>query len=211
MTETNYKSQGRPNPAAKPLLLVISGPSGAGKDAVSARMKELGYSLRYIVTVTTRPKRSNEKGNVNYHFVSRKSFQKMLEHGELLEWASVYGNWYGVPKQPVKEALDKGRDIIVKVDIQGAITIRKLMPQAVLIFLMPSSMTELAIRLRERNTESAASLALRLKTAKEEVKNLPLFDYVVINKRNKIDQVVSDIMAIITAEKCRVTPREVSL
>lgn len=211
MTKASSESQVRPNLATKPLLLVISGPSGAGKDAVSTRMKELGYPLEYIVTVTTRPRRSNERDNVNYHFVSKESFQKMLEHGELLEWANVYGNWYGVPKQAVKEALEKGQDTIVKVDIQGATTIRKLLPQAVLIFLVPPSMPELATRLKQRDTESATSLALRLKTAEEEIKKLPLFDYVVISKQDKIDQMVSDIMAIITAEKCRVTPREVKL
>ncbi len=211
MTKPSYESQGRLNPATRPLLLVLTGPSGTGKDAVLARMKELDYPLQYIVTVTTRPKRSNERDNVDYHFVSRESFQKMIEHGNLLEWANVYGNRYGVPKQAVKEALEKRQDTIVKVDIQGATTIRKLLPQAVLIFLVPPSIPELATRLKERHTESAASLALRLKTAEEEVKKLPLFDYIVISKRDGIDQVVADITAIITAEKCRVTPREVGL
>ncbi len=211
MTKPSYKSQGRLNLATKPLLLVLSGPSGSGKDAVLTRMKELDSPFEYIVTVTTRPKRTNERDNVDYHFVSRESFQKMIEHGNLLEWANVYGNRYGVPKQAVKEALDGGQDTIVKVDIQGATTIRKLLPQAIFIFLVPPSMTELATRLKQRNTESAADLALRLKTAEEEVKNMSLFDHIVISKRDGIDQVVSDITAIITAEKCRVTPREVSL
>ena len=211
MQKTSYESWDRLNPATKPLLLVISGPSGAGKDAVLTRMKQLGCPLHYIVTVTTRPQRSNERANVDYHFVSGESFQKMIEHGELLEWANVYGNWYGVPKQSVKEALEKRQDTIVKVDIQGAATIRKLLPQAVFIFLVPPSMPELATRLKQRNTESAASLALRLKTAEEEVKKLPLFDFVVISKQDGIDQVISDISAIITAEKCRVTPREIKL
>ena len=211
MTKPSYKSQGRLNLATKPLLLVLSGPSGSGKDAVLTRMKELNYPLQYIVTVTTRPQRSNERDNVDYHFVSRESFQKMIEHGNLLEWANVYGNLYGVPKQAVKEALDGGKETILKVDIQGATTIKKIMPQAALIFLVPPSMTELATRLKQRNTESAADLSLRLKTAEEEVKRLPQFDYVIINKRDGISQVVSDILAIISAEKCRVTPREVSL
>ncbi len=211
MTKPSYKRQGRLNLATKPLLLVLSGPSGSGKDTVLARMKELDSPLQFIVTVTTRPQRSNERDNVDYHFVSRESFQKMIEHGNLLEWANVYGNRYGVPKQAVKKALDGEQDTIVKVDIQGATTIRKLLPQAVFIFLVPPSMTELATRLKQRNTESAADLALRMKTAEEEVKNMSLFDYVIINKRDGTDQVVSDILAIITAEKCRVTPREVRL
>jgi len=135
----------------------------------------------------------------------------MIEHNDLLEWANIYGNWYGVPKQPVKQALDKGQDVIVKVDIQGATTIKKILPQAVFIFLMPPSTEELATRLKQRHTESPFDLALRLKTAEEEIKQLPLFDYVVLNKQDDIDSAVSHIAAIITAEKCRVTPKEVAL
>ncbi len=135
----------------------------------------------------------------------------MLENKEFLEWANVYGSWYGVPKQPVKQALDKGQDIVVKVDIQGATTIKKILPQAVFIFLMPPSMEELTIRLKQRHTESSFNLALRLKTATAEIKQLSLFDYVVVNRRDEIDLAVSDIKAIITAEKCRLTPGGVAL
>ena len=127
----------------KPLLIVLTGPSGAGKDAVLARMKESGYPLEYITTVTTRPRRPGERDDVDYHFVSAERFRGMIEHKELLEWANVYGNWYGVPDQPVKQALDRGRDVIVKVDIQGAATIKKILSQAVFIFLAPSSIEEL--------------------------------------------------------------------
>ena len=211
MKKASYKSQALFHLPTKPLLIVLSGPSGAGKDAVLARMKELGYPLEYITTVTTRSQRARERDNIDYHFVSTERFQEMIEHKELLEWANVYGSWYGVPRQPVKQALDKGQDVIIKVDIQGAATIKKILPQAVLIFLMPSSMEELALRLRQRHTESSFDLALRIKTAEEEIKQLPLFDYVVLNKRDEIDLAVSDIKAIITAEKCRVTPRETAL
>ncbi len=138
-------------------------------------------------------------------------FQEMIENNELLEWANVYGNCYGVPKETVKQALDKGQDTIVKVDIQGAATIKTILPQAISIFLTPPSMDELLIRLKQRQTESSPDLNLRLKTAEEEVKQLPLFDYVVVNMEDKIDLAVSDIKAIITAEKCRVTPREITL
>jgi len=138
-------------------------------------------------------------------------FQEMIARNELLEWANVYGNWYGVPKQPVKQALDRGQDIIVKVDIQGAATIKKILPQAVFIFLMPPSMEELITRLKQRHTESSFNLALRIETAEEEIKQLPLFDYMVINRHDEIDLAVSDIASIITAEKCRVTPREIAL
>jgi len=195
----------------RPLFIVLSGPSGIGKDAILTRMKESGYPLEYITTVTTRPRRARERDNVDYHFISTESFQEMISGNELLEWANVYGNWYGVPKGPVKQALDKGQDTIVKVDIQGAATIKKILPQAVFIFLMPASMEELAIRLKQRQTESPSDLSLRTKTAEEEIKQLSLFDYTVMNKQDEIDLAVSEIKAIITAEKCRVAPREITL
>jgi guanylate kinase len=211
MKKSGCESEGLLNLAKKPLLLVLSGPSGAGKDAVLTRLKELGFPLEFIVTVTTRLRRNSEKDNVDYHFLSRESFQQMIERRELLEWANVYGNWYGVPKEPVKQALDGGRDTIIKVDIQGATTIKKILPQAVFIFLMPLSKNELLTRLKERDTESETDLALRLKTAEEEIKKLPMFDYVVANRQGQIDQVVSQIKAIIVAEKLRITPREYNL
>jgi guanylate kinase len=211
MKKTSLKGETPFNLPSKPLLIVLSGPSGAGKDAILSRMKKSAYHLEFITTVTTRPRRAGEKNNVDYHFVSVESFQKMLKASELVEWANVYGNWYGVPKAPLKQALDKGQDIIVKVDIQGAATIKKRIPQAVFIFLVPPSMGELVRRLSERQTESPFDLALRLKTAEEEMKKLPLFDYVVVNKQDEIDLVVSEIEAIISAEKHRVKPREISL
>jgi len=211
MKKTSLKSEPPFNLRSKPLLIVLSGPSGAGKDTVLSRMKESGYAVEFITTVTTRPKRAKEKDNVAYHFVSVESFKQMLKDKELLEWASVYGNWYGVPKQPVKQAMDRGRDVIVKIDIQGAATIKKILPQAVFIFLMPPSMEELATRLKQRRTESHFDLDLRLKTAEEEIKQLPLFDYVVVNKGDEIELAVAEIEAIITAEKHRVKPREIRL
>ncbi len=195
----------------RPLLIVISGPSGVGKDAVLTKMKESGCPLQYIVTVSTRPQRDKEKNNVDYCFISTERFQEMVEDKEFLEWAEVYGNWYGVPREAVKQALDQGQDTIVKVDIQGAATIKKNLPQAVFIFLVPSSMAELVSRLKQRRTESAFDLALRTKTAEQEIKQLPLFDYIVVNKQHQIDLAVADIKAIIAAEKCRVTPREITL
>lgn len=199
-----------PDRPQTPLLLILSGPSGAGKDAVLARMKELGFPLKYITTLTTRRRRPAEKDKVDYHFVTVKKFQEMIANNELLEWAQVYGNWYGVPKKDVKRALDSGQDTIIKVDVQGATTIKKLLPQAVFIFLMPPSMDDILARLRQRQTESSADLAVRLKAVKGEIEQLHIFDYVVINHWDEIDRAVSDIKAIITAEKCRVTPREIS-
>jgi len=210
MKKASYESQVPFNLPQRPLLIVISGPSGSGKDAVLTKMKELGCPVKYIVTVTTRPQRDNERNNVDYHFISKERFQEMIEHKELLEWANVYSNWYGVPKEPVKQALDKRQDVIVKVDIQGAATIKKTLPQAVSIFLVPPSREELGSRLKHRHTESPFDLALRIKTAEEETKKLSLFDYIVVNQQDEIDRAVSEIVAIITAEKCRVIPREIS-
>jgi guanylate kinase len=211
MKKSGCEDEGFFNITTKPLLLVLSGPSGAGKDAVLSRMKELKVPLEFMVTVTTRRRRPEEKDDIAYHFISEGNFKKMIEAKELLEWANVYGNWYGVPEKPVKQALDIGRDVILKVDIQGADTIKKILPQAVSIFLAAPSMQELTTRLRRRNTESKTNLDLRLQTAIEEMKSLHCFDYVVINQQQRIDSVVADIRAIITAEKLRLISREYNL
>ena len=176
-----------------------------------ARMKELGRPFHYVITATTRPKRAAEKNGVNYHFLSREEFQQMIDKHQFLEWANVYGNYYGVPKNEITSALSKGVDAIVKVDVQGAATIKKILPQAVFIFLMPPSMEELEKRLRKRHSEFSTDLALRLEKAKGEIERLPLFDYVIISRQNKLAEVVSRIDAIVTAEKRRVKPRIVEL
>jgi len=207
----SFKGNSSPDPAGKSLLLVLSGPSGVGKDAVLKGLRELKYPLEYITTVTTRPRRAGEKDKVDYHFTSAAKFQEMVKQGELLEWAEVYGNWYGVPREPIKQALDNGRDTIVKVDIQGAASIKKVLPQAVYIFLMPPSVEELMLRLGQRHTETPFDVALRIKTAEEEMAQVAFFDYVVLSRRDEIDRAVADIGAIITAEKCRVKPREIAL
>jgi guanylate kinase len=196
---------------AGPLLIVLSGPSGAGKDAILSRMKKTGYPAEFITTVTTRPKRAQETDDVDYRFVSPERFQDMLKDNQFLEHASVYGNHYGVPATPVRQALKRGKDTIVKVDTQGAANIKKLVPQAVFIFVVPPSMEELSARLKGRRTESDFDCDLRLKTAAEEMKQLPLFDYIVVNRQDKISMAVSAIEAIITAERHRVKPREVRL
>jgi len=199
------------SPSAKALLIVLSGLSGAGKDAVLTRLRKSSYPLEFIVTVTTRTRRPSERDGVHYRFVSRNEFQELIDRNELLEWANVYGNFYGVPKEPAKQALKSGKDVIVKVDVQGAATIKKILPQAVFIFLAPPSMEELVLRLKQRRTESPSDLELRLKTADEELEKLPIFDYLVFNRQDEIDRAAADIEAIIAAEKCRVTPRELTL
>lgn len=207
----SHELQPPTTPPTRPLLIVLSGPSGAGKDAVLSRMRKSDYPLKYITTVTTRPHRASETKDIDYHFVSEEKFQAMIEHNELLEWATVYGNWYGVPRKPIKQALDTGQDTIVKVDVQGAATIKKILPEAVFIFLMPPSREELKKRLKQRQTESSVDLDLRIRTAEEELKQLSLFDYVVFNRQGEIDRAVDEIQSIITAEKHRATPREISL
>jgi len=194
------------NEKQRPSIFVLSGPSGVGKDTILNRMKQLAYPVYYVVTATTRPQRPGEKEGMDYYFLSEADFHRMVERGELLEWAHVYDHFYGVPKQQVEQALAQGQDVMIKVDVQGAATIKRLFPEAVLIFLAPPSMEELAQRLRRRETESACGGELRIKTAAEEMKSLPLFDYVVINHQNKMAQTISQIEAIITAEKCRVKP-----
>jgi len=192
---------------ANPLLIVISGPSGVGKDAVLNGMKRRRYPLYYAVTATTRPRRERERDSVDYYFVSRTDFEKMVERNELLEWANVYGNLYGVPGRQIQEALARGQDAVVKVDVQGAAAIKKIIPQAVFIFLAPPSMNDLENRLRQRRTESGVDLELRMATAYEEMKQLPMFDYMVVNHKDGIEAAISQIEAIITAEKCRVNQR----
>jgi len=197
--------------SSRSLIVVLSGPSGVGKDAVFTRMKKVGCPFHYVVTTTTRPKRASEKDGVDYHFLSLKEFQQMIDKNQFLEWANVYGNYYGVPKDDITSALSQGVDTIVKVDVQGATTIKEILPQAVFIFLMPPSVEELEKRLRRRRSESTENLALRLERAKGEIKSLPLFDYVITSHPNKLDEVISQIDAIIAAEKRRVKPRTVKL
>jgi len=203
----------RSSPASDvyPLLIIISGPSGVGKDATLARMKKAGLLFHYVVTATTRPKRPGEKDGVDYRFLSEDQFHQLAETKQLLEWAKVYGNYYGVPKEEIKEALNRGQDVIVKVDVQGASTIKQILPDAVFIFLIPPSTEELANRLKRRQSQPPAELNLRLNKAREEMESLSLFDYVVVNYTDKLDLAVSQINAIVTAEKCRVKPRAVRL
>ncbi len=187
----------------RPLLVVLSGPSGVGKDAVLERMKRLGSPYHFAVTATTRPMREGEREGEHYHFVARAEFERMIAHGELLEWAEVYGNLYGVPRAQVDRALSEGRDVLVKVDVQGAKTIRGLDPEAVLVFLAPPSMEELARRLTSRGTEADEAMRLRLKEAEAEMEAAPLFDHVVVNRRDRLDVAVRQIEALTADERRR--------
>jgi guanylate kinase len=194
-----------------PLLVVISGPSGVGKDAVVKRMKELNYPFSFVVTTTSRPPRQGEKHGVDYFFISQEQFEELIRKSELIEHALVYGKYYGVPKEQVRRALASGQDVIMRVDVQGAATVRRLIPDAVLIFLLAGSEEELLDRLRERGTETAENLQRRIDTLREEMKRIPEFDYVVVNRTGQLDRAVEQIAAIIAAEKCRVKQRTIHL
>jgi guanylate kinase len=194
-----------------PLLIVISGPSGVGKDAILNGMRQLQWPMHFAVTATTRPQRPGEADGTDYHFTTADRFREMISGGELVEWANVYGNFYGVPKREVQQALAEGLDVVVKVDVQGAASIRAIVPEAVFIFVAPPSIEDLAERLRQRKTESGVDLNLRTKAAEEEMTSLPLFDYVVVNCDGKLEVAVSQISAIITAEKCRVEARSIEI
>lgn len=195
----------------QPLLIVISGPSGAGKDTVVQRMKERGLPFHFVVTATTRPKRANETHGKDYWFVSEEEFARMIEHNELIEYAIVYGDYKGIPKAQVGEALASGKDVVMRVDVQGAETVRKMAPGALLIFITTESEDELVNRLRERKTETSDSLAIRIATARKELQRVDAFDYVIVNHDFKLDETVDVIRAIIQAEHHRVQQRKVNL
>ena len=176
-----------------PILLILSGPSGVGKDALLSRMRELEEPYHFTVTVTTRTKMDGETEGKDYIFVSQAEFRAQMEQDGFLEWAEVYGNYYGVPRDQVKTALQRGKDVIVKIDVQGAKTIKGLAPNALYIFLAPPDMGQLEKRLTERMTESSDSLKIRLETAAKEMKSASWFDHVVINHENQLDLAVAEI------------------
>ena len=194
-----------------PLLIVISGLSGVGKDSVIQRMRERNLSFHFVVTATTRPPRPNEVHGVNYFFLSKDQFAGMIERGELMEYAQVYKDYKGIPRDQVHQALASGVDVVIRVDVQGAATVRRLFPEALLIFITVNSPAEMIQRLEARMTESPEELKLRIATARQEMQRLGEFDYAVINTENRLDETVDTILAIIKAEHCRVHPRKVTL
>ena len=200
-----------PHAPGGPLLVVLSGPSGVGKDAALKSLRTLKRPWHFIATATTRPRRLNEIDGMDYIFLDSGVFQGMVDRGEFLEYARVYGNWYGVPRQQVREACEKGLDVILKVDVQGAATFRKLVPEAVTIFLAPSCMEELRRRLGIRATETDTDLDTRTRTAWQEMEHSSAFDYNVVNRDGCLDEAVACIDAIILAEKCRMPPRRFSI
>ena len=194
-----------------PLLVVLSGTAGSGKDSVVRRMQERGIPFEFIVTCTTRPPRPGEENGRDYFFVSDPEFQELIRRGDLLEHAEVYGHQYGNSKTRVRQALAAGRDALLRIDVQGVDTIRRKCPEAVTIFLAASSEEELTRRLRKRGSETAEQVALRLRAAREEMRRIPDFDYIVINADGKLDATVDTIAAILRAEHARAIPRILSL
>ena len=190
-----------------PLLVVISGPSGVGKDAALGELRKLGRPWHFAVTATTRPMRAGERDGADYIFLDAATFGRMRDRDEFLECAEVYGRWYGVPRGQVRDALREGRDVILKMDVQGAAAIRRLAPEALLIFLIPPSLADLRQRLQGRMTETAPELTRRLRTAEDELSRIREYDYRVVNENGGLERAAAEIDAIITAEKCRVTPR----
>lgn len=186
-----------------PVLVVISGPSGVGKDATLQLMKEHRYPFYFVVTATTRPQRANEVDGVDYHFVTVGEFAEMIEQEELLEYAVVYGDYKGIPKKHVREALASGMDVIMRIDVQGAATLRSLVPNAVTIFITAEGEDELIRRLRDRKTEAPDQLKMRVVTARKELERANEFGYIVVNRDGRLQETVDKVMAIITAEKCR--------
>jgi guanylate kinase len=196
---------------AYPLLIIVSGPSGVGKDSVVQRMEQRGFPFHFVVTATDRPPRPTEVHGVDYYFYTTEEFERMIAQGELLEHAWVYGQHKGIPKAHVREALASGQDVIMRLDTQGAETVKGLLPAAVTIFLLCESEEELVSRLHARRTESEEALQHRMDMAHREMARIPDFDYVVVNRRDDLDAAVDDVAAIIRAEHCRALPRRVQL
>ena len=192
------------NPPHYPTLIVISGPSGVGKDTIAQLLLNGEQeNFHFVVTATTRPPRKGEVDGVDYYFVSHDEFARMIEEDELLEYAIVYNDYKGIPKQQIREALASGKDVIMRLDIQGAETIRQLIPNSISIFLTAESEEALVQRLRERKSETAEGLALRTAMARQEMKGLGKFDFCVVNKQGRQEETVRKILAIIQTQHCR--------
>ena len=194
-----------------PMLVVLSGPSGVGKDALLEKLKLRGYDFAFIVTMTTRPIRVNEIEGRDYNFVSKDQFAQLMMKDELLEHSIVYGDYKGIPKAQVRTAFASNKDVIMRIDVQGAAKIRSLVPNVVTIFISAESEAALIQRLTERKTENADSLKIRIATAREEMKRVSEFDYLVVNQDDCLDEAVNKVVAIIAAEHCRMGRKPVKI
>ncbi len=186
-------------------LIIVSAPSGAGKTTLVAGAVERDNRVRPSVSFTSRPPRAGEEQGVHYHFVSRAEFEAMIAREDFLEWNEVHGNLYGTSRRAVEEIISAGLDAILTIDIQGAAQARKLFPEAVSIFVMPPSFEALAERLENRGTDTERDRRMRLSNALREMEQYVNFDYVVIN--DDLDRAIDELVAIITAERCRMARR----
>ncbi len=192
--------------AARPLLVVLSGPSGAGKDSVLDEMARRGHRFYRVVTCTTRPPRENERDGVDYFFVTDARFDELIAAGGLLEHAVVYGHRSGVPRQQVVEKLREGQDVYVRTDVQGAASIKKLMPDAVLVFIAPSSLDELEDRIRARGSDDEEGVRRRLATESAEMARRDEFEYVVVNEPGRLEATADRLLEILDAERQKPRP-----
>ena len=186
----------------KGCLIVVSGPSGTGKGTVCSALLEKYKEIAYSISATTRQPRTGEVDGVNYYFLAKNVFEKMIEDGELLEWAEVYGNYYGTPLKKIQERLADGQDILLEIDTQGAMSVKEKFPDEIYIYIMPPSLKELERRLKTRGTDSAESIECRLKSAAGEMEIAERYNYIVVNEQ--VEQAVEQIAAIVDAEHCRV-------
>ena len=184
------------------LLIVLSGPSGSGKTTVCDEVKKNNSNIWESISMTSRKPRKGEEDGKAYYFVSENEFEKNIEDDKMLEWAKFAGNYYGTPKESVQKHLDKGEDVILVIEIQGALQIKKKLPQALFIFLLPPSMRELKRRLTDRHTESEEKILERFETAYKEINEISKYNYVIIN--DKVEEAAQKLDAIIKAERCRV-------
>ena len=185
----------------KGMLVVVSGPSGAGKGTICQEIRKRNPAIFYSISATTREKRVGEVDGVHYYFMERSKFEKMIADDEFLEWADVYGNYYGTPKKPVFEALARGQDVILEIDIKGARQVKKSYPEGVFVFILPPSIAILEERLRKRGTDREEIIAKRMAMARDEIANCEWYDYLILN--DKLDAAVNNLEAVFTAEKLK--------
>lgn len=194
-------------PRPNPLIVVISGPSGVGKDAIVQRIAETRTDFHFTVTATTRPPRPNEVHGVNHEFLSTERFKDMISEGELLEWAEVYGNYYGTPKKQVRDALAEGKHVLLRIDVQGAVQVMQLVPDAVSVFISAPAKSVLIDRLRNRGVNDEADIARRMAAADMEMEQARHFDYNVVNHQGRLKDAVQQVLDIVEKESMLVPPR----